>query len=224
MSSDLLVGLTGGIGSGKSAVCREFERLDVPIVDADIVSREVVEPGTDGLRAIVDLFGIEILDADGTLDRARVRQLIFEDEKKRVMLESELHPRIRDRIRDQLDAIETPYTIMCVPLLVEKHGYENIDRVLVVDCPVETQISRVMSRDSLTRQQVESIMKTQASREQRLRLADDIVENAYGIEALRDPVRTLHTKYTTITDQLKSERQTNAKHRHRSPKQPVSRG
>ena len=224
MSSDLLVGLTGGIGSGKSAVCREFERLDVPIVDADIVSREVVEPGTDGLRAIVDLFGIEILDADGTLDRARMRQLIFEDEKKRVMLESELHPRIRDRIRDQLDAIETPYTIMCVPLLVEKHGYENIDRVLVVDCPLETQISRVMSRDSLTRQQVESIMKTQASREQRLRLADDIVENAYGIEALRDPVRTLHTKYTTITDQLKSERQTNAKHRHRSPKQPVSRG
>lgn len=224
MSSDLLVGLTGGIGSGKSAVCREFERLDVPIVDADIVSREVVEPGTDGLRAIVDLFGIEILDADGTLDRARMRQLIFEDEKKRVMLESELHPRIRDRIRDQLDAIETPYTIMCVPLLVEKHGYENIDRVLVVDCPVETQISRVMSRDSLTRQQVESIMKTQASREQRLRLADDIVENASGIEALRDPVRTLHTKYTTIADQLKSERQTNAKHRHRSPKQPVSRG
>ena len=224
MSSDLLVGLTGGIGSGKSAVCREFERLDIPIVDADIVSREVVEPGTDGLRAIVDLFGIEILDADGTLDRARMRQLIFEDEKKRVMLESELHPRIRDRIRDQLDAIETPYAIMCVPLLVEKHGYENIDRVLVVDCPLETQISRVMSRDSLTRQQVESIMKTQASREQRLRLADDIVENATGIEALRDPVRTLHTKYTTITDQLKSERQTNAKHRHQSPKQPVSRG
>jgi dephospho-CoA kinase len=224
VSSVVLIGLTGGIGSGKSAVCREFERLGVPIVDADIVSREVVEPGSDGLRAVVEFFGDEILDSQGLLDRARLRQLIFDDEEKRVTLESILHPKIHDRIREQLDAIETPYSIMCVPLLVEKHGYENIDRILVVDCPVEIQILRVMKRDNLTRERVGSIMRTQATREQRLRLADDIVENASGIESLRKPVQILHDKYTTIAQQLKSEPQANAKHRDRSPKQPVSRG
>lgn len=218
MSSALLVGLTGGIGSGKSAVCHEFERLGVPIVDADIVAREVVEPGSEGLRAVVEFFGEEILDSQGMLDRARLRQLVFEDDQKRVTLESILHPKIRERIREQLDAIETPYSIMCVPLLVEKRGYENIDRILVIDCPVEIQISRVMKRDNLTREQVEAIMKTQATREQRLRLADDIVENASDIESLREPVQILHTKYTTIADQLTSEPQTNAKQRYRSPK------
>ncbi|MFT4561573.1 MAG: dephospho-CoA kinase [Gammaproteobacteria bacterium] len=193
--SVFVVGLTGGIGSGKSAVCREFERLDVPIVDADIASREVVALGTTGLLAVVTAFSTDILNTEGTIDRAKLRQLIFEDESKRKKLESILHPLIRDRINSQLEEIQSPYCILCVPLLVEKRGYENLDRILVIDCPIEIQIERVMARDDLTRVQVESIMQTQASREQRLRLADDIVENAAGLDSLRGPVEALHTKY-----------------------------
>jgi dephospho-CoA kinase len=223
MSQAFVVGLTGGIGSGKSAVCREFERFDVPIVDADIVSREVVAPGTAGLLAVVRAFGSDVLNAECTIDRAKMRQLIFEDESKRKTLESILHPLIRDQIRTQLSDVRSPYCILCVPLLVEKRGYENIDRILVIDCPVEVQIARVMARDSLSRAQVESIMQTQASREQRLRLADDIVENAAGLDSLRDQVEALHTKYLMIAEQLMLERKTN-EHRNRSPKHTIPGG
>lgn len=202
MSSELVVGLTGGIGSGKSAVCREFEHLAVPIVDADIVARDVVEPGSIGLRAVIDSFGEAILNSGGTIDRGKLRLLIFEDDNQRKLLESILHPMIRQRIAEQLAAIRSPYCILCVPLLVEKHGYENMGRILVVDCSIELQISRVMQRDNLTRAQVNAIMQTQATREKRLRMADDVVENAGGIEELRTQVKALHSKYTAIADQL----------------------
>ncbi|MFT4581687.1 MAG: dephospho-CoA kinase [Gammaproteobacteria bacterium] len=223
MSEALVVGLTGGIGSGKSAVCREFERLGVPIVDADIASREVVAPGTAGLRAVVRAFGSEVLNDEGTIDRTNMRQLIFEDESKRKTLETILHPLIRERISTQLSEVRSPYCILCVPLLVEKRGYENLDRILVIDCPIEIQIARVMARDSLSRAQVEAIMQTQASRAQRLHLADDIVENAAGLDSLRDPVTALHAKYLLIAEQQMLERKTN-EHRNRSPKHTVPGG
>jgi len=201
VSSRLVVGLTGGIGSGKSAVTREFEGLGVPVVDADIAAREVVLPGTPGLLEVVDAFGQDVLGPDGTLDRARLRQLVFEHDDKRKKLESILHPKIRDLIRNNLDAISAPYCILCVPLLVERGGYENVDRVLVIDCPVETQIERVMARDDLTRPQVEAIMRNQATREQRLEVADDVVQNAGDLEALKAPVAALHDKYTDLAGQ-----------------------
>jgi len=206
VTAALVVGLTGGIGSGKSAVCREFERLGVPVIDADIVAREVVAPGTDGLAAVVARFGDDILAADGTLDRSRLRALVFADDAERGALEAMLHPRIRDRIGAQLAAVSTPYCILCIPLLLEKGGYKNVDRILLVDCPVETQITRVMARDNLTRPQVEAIMRSQATREDRLKIADDVVENSGGLEALRAPVEALHAKYSQIARQLNQQR------------------
>jgi dephospho-CoA kinase len=200
VSARLVVGLTGGIGSGKSAVTAEFERLGVPVVDADLVAREVVLPGSDGLREVVEAFGNDVLGADAMLDRTKLRQLVFDDDAKRERLESILHPKIRDQIRDKLDAITAPYCILCVPLLVERQGYETVDRVLVIDCNEEIQIARVMSRDNLTRPQVEAIMRSQATREQRLTVADDVVDNSRGLDELRAPIAALHAKYTDIAE------------------------
>jgi len=224
MRTALVVGLTGGIGSGKSAICREFERLSVPIIDAYVVARDVVAQGSQGLADVVAAFGKAILAPDGTIDRGKLRQLIFEDDTRRADLEAILHPKIRDRIDDQLAAVTSPYCILCVPLLIEKGGYENVDRVLVVDCPTEIQAARVLERDHLTRKQVDAIMRTQATRELRLRLADDVIDNSAGLEALRAPVEALHAQYTALADQLNKERQSNAEHRNRSAKHSVSGG
>lgn len=223
MSCDLVIGLTGGIGSGKSAVCREFERLLVPVVDTDVIAREVVAPGSTGLEEVVSTFGEDVLGRDGAIDRGRLRQVIFADDKKRAALEAILHPKIRERVRDQLAAVTSSYCILCVPLLVEKGGYENVDRILVVDCPTEVQMARVMDRDNLTQAQVEAIMRSQATRDQRAQLADDIVENSDRLEALRTAVEAHHVRYTAIADQLKQERQSNADPRDRSAKYPVPR-
>lgn len=200
MSARLVVGLTGGIGSGKSAVTAEFERLGVPVVDADLVARDVVMPGSDGLREVVAAFGADVLDADGMLDRKKLRLLVFDDDTQRKRLEGILHPKIRDRIRHKLEAITTPYCILCVPLLVERQGYENVDRILVIDCSEELQIRRVMARDNLTRPQVEAIMRTQATREQRLAMADDVIENSSDLDSLRAPIARLHAKFTDIAE------------------------
>jgi len=205
MSSSLIVGLTGGIGSGKSAVCREFEQLNVPVVDADIAAREVVAPGSDGLLEVVGEFGDDVLNSGGEINRSKLRSLIFADDHKRKTLETLLHPRIKRRIVEQLDALLSPYCILCVPLLVERNGYDNIGRILVVDCPVAVQIARVMARDTMTSEQVSAIMQTQATREQRLQMADDVVENAGPLEALKARVEQLHSRYTAIAMQLKPE-------------------
>lgn len=223
MSSELVVGLTGGIGSGKSAVCREFERRTVPVVDADIVAREVVAPGTAGFTEVVTAFGQGILSS-GSIDRGKLRQLIFADDDKRANLESILHPKIRERISNQLAELDSPYCILCVPLLVEKGGYENVDRILLVDCPTEIQISRVMDRDNLTREQVEAIMRSQATRDERLRVADDVIENSDRLEALGTQVQRLHSQYTAIAEQIRQERQSNARHGDRKAKHPISGG
>ena len=195
MSKAYVVGLTGGIGSGKSAVTREFERLGVPIVDADIVAREVVMPGTPGLLEIIDTFGTDVLAPDGTLDRAALRDIVFADPDAKLRLESILHPKIRTRIAAKLDEVTAPYVILCVPLLVERRGYESIDRILVVDCDEKVQIERVMARDGLTRPQVEAIMQTQASRQERLAKADDIIDNSGDLASLSEPVASLHEQY-----------------------------
>lgn len=200
MSARLVVGLTGGIGSGKSAVTAEFERLGVPVVDADLVAREVVMPGSPGLREVVAAFGTDVLGADGMLDRKQLRLRVFDDDTQRKRLEAILHPKIRDRIRHKLEAITTPYCILCVPLLVERQGYENVDRILVIDCSEQLQITRVMARDDLTRSQVEAIMRTQATREQRLAMADDVIDNSRGLDALRAPIAQLHAKFTEIAE------------------------
>jgi len=206
MSTEFIVGLTGGIGSGKSAVCHEFEQHSVPIVDADVAAREVVASGSVGFTAVVQAFGEEILSS-GTIDRRKLRQVIFADKTKRATLEGILHPRIRENIDNQLAKLDSPYCILCVPLLVEKAGYQNVDRTLIVDCPTEVQIRRVMERDDLTRAQVKAIMQTQASRDERLRVSDDVIKNSGEFEELEIQVQILHAKYMAIAELTRREQQ-----------------
>ena len=163
-----VVGVTGGIGSGKTTVCNEFSRRhEVPVIDADAVAREVVEPGQPALDEVVEAFGPSVLDEQGGLDRAYLKRIVFADESKRKLLESLLHPRIRRLIDAQVHAIREPYCLLCIPLLAEGKDNELIDRILVVDCAETLQIARVRERDNLTEQEVMAIMRTQASREAR---------------------------------------------------------
>ena len=195
-----MVGLTGGIGSGKSAVCRLFAQLGVPVIDADVVAREVVEPGQPGLEAIVEAFGEEVLGSDGRLDRARLRELVFSDPERRKQLEALLHPRIRAEMDRRIAAVEAPYCIRCVPLLVETGQSADVDRVLVVDVPVETQLRRTLARDGGRRATVQAIID--ATRDQRLQVADDVLDNDGDLESLRRRVEMLHDRYLAAARDL----------------------
>lgn len=198
MTKPLVVGVTGGIGSGKSTVCAAFERHGIPTIDTDQVAREVVMPGTDGLAAVVAEFGPGVLAADGTLDRPALRRIVFADPERRVVLEALLHPRIRARVREHLAAVTTPYCLVGIPLLTERSGHGYLDRVLVVDCPEEIQIARVMSRDKLTASEVAAIMGSQASRQERLAIADDVVTNTSDLTAIHAQVDILHDRYLEL--------------------------
>ena len=198
MTKPLVVGVTGGIGSGKSTVCAAFERHGIPTIDTDQVAREVVMPGTDGLAAVVAEFGPGVLAADGTLDRPALRRIVFADPERRVVLEALLHPRIRARVREHLAAVTTPYCLVGIPLLTERSGHGYLDRVLVVDCPEEIQIARVMSRDKLTASEVAAIMGSQASRQERLAIADDVVTNTRDLTAIHAQVDILHDRYLEL--------------------------
>ncbi len=191
----MIIGLTGGIGSGKSAVSSCFEQLGITVVDADIVAREVVEPGCAALNSIADHFGNGVLTSEGTLDRAALRTLIFADENQRKWLEALLHPLIRDAIATQLKESDSPYSILSSPLLLETDQHTMVDRVLVVDVPVELQIERTTQRDNNTVELVESIIAAQSSRALKQQKADDIILNIGTIEALEEDVSALHQRY-----------------------------
>ena len=193
--SNYVVGVTGGIGSGKSAICREFETLGIDVIDADVVAREVVIPGSAGLEEIIAHFGPDVLADDGTLNRKKLRDIVFGDESRRQTLEGILHPKIGTKIRSQLAASTSPYCLLCVPLMIERGNSYAVDRLLVVDCPEEIQIARVSKRDDLTREQVLAIMSTQATRQQRLDKADDVIMNDGPIENLAEIVGDLHRSY-----------------------------
>jgi len=191
----LVVGLTGGIGSGKSTVAGLFAERGVPIIDTDELAREVVAPGSPGLQQLVDRFGNDILTADGQLDRAKLRERIFQDEAARRDVEAILHPRIEARVRDRLAALEAPYALVVIPLLAETGGYPFIEHVLVVDASRETQIRRVMERDGIDRPAVERILAAQADRQRRLALADDVIDGELPLPALRERVAQLDQRY-----------------------------
>lgn len=191
----MIIGLTGGIGSGKSAVSDCFEKFGVTVVDADIVAREVVEPGTAALRSIAEHFGDKILTAQGALDRAALRTLIFSDESQRKWLEALLHPLIRNEITQQLSQSNSPYSILSSPLLLETDQASLADRILVVDVPVELQIERTVQRDSNSIDQVKAIINAQSSRELKQQKADDIILNIGTIEELEKDVSALHQRY-----------------------------
>lgn len=193
-----VVGLTGGIGSGKSAVSARFDALGIEIVDADQASRTVVQPGQPALAAIAEHFGPEIIGVDGGLDRARLRQRIFADPAEREWLEKLLHPRIAIEIFRGLQAATSPYVLLVSPLLIEAKQDKLANRVLVVDVEESTQLARTMSRDANSEQQVRAIMSAQTDRQARLARADDVIRNEGTLEELHVQVDALHTRYLAL--------------------------
>lgn len=199
------VALTGGIGSGKSTVADEFAHLGVAVIDADIIARQVVEPGTPALLAIAAQFGPQMINDNGSLNRRRLRERIFADREDKAWLNALLHPLIQQETRRQMQAATSPYLLWVVPLLVENHLTDKADRVLVVDVAKETQIERTMLRDGVSREHAEHILAAQATREQRLAAADDVIENMGSADAIASHVARLHEKYLMLASQAASQ-------------------
>jgi dephospho-CoA kinase len=195
-----IVGLTGGIGSGKTAVSDRFASHGITVVDADICARIVVEPGQPALQAIAERFGSSVINPDGSLDRAMLRQRVFADDAERKWLEALLHPLIFNEMWAQLEAATSPYAILVSPLLVESGQTAICQRVLVVDVPEDIQLERTMSRDSNSAEQVKAIMATQAARADRIAKADDILVNDSDLASLQKQVDALHIKYLTLAE------------------------
>jgi len=196
MARRFRVGLTGGIACGKSTVANLFTALGATLVDTDLLAREVVAPGSPLLAQIARHFGAGVLQAEGSLDRAKLREKVFADPAERLWLERLTHPAIRELTDQRCESATGPYVIVAIPLLVETHGESRFDRVLVVDCEPELQIARLQARDGVTRVQAAQMLAAQATREQRLAVADDVIRNDGDIAALRDQVEKLHRRYT----------------------------
>ncbi|ALG50817.1 TPA: dephospho-CoA kinase [Vibrio parahaemolyticus] len=195
----LVIGLTGGIASGKTTVANLFkQQFKIDIVDADIVAREVVEPGTPGLNAIIQHFGQDITHGDNTLDRAKLREKIFSNPEEKAWLNALLHPIIREKMIEDLQQVTSDYALLVVPLLVENNLDSLCDRVLVVDVEPETQISRTVKRDNVSEEQAHAILASQASRQQRLDIADDVVKNNPNDPDLLLQITDLHEKYLAM--------------------------
>lgn len=192
------LGLTGGIGRGKSAAAQHFIDLGVHVIDADHAARWVVEPGRPALEQIAQHFGDSVLQADGQLDRAALRKLIFEVPEQRRWLEALLHPLIAEEIVSHLARAESPYAILVSPLLIESGQFRMTQRILVIDVPQQLQIERTLQRDQISEQQVQAILQAQASREERLRHADDVLVNDRDHAWLRSEVERLHHFYLTL--------------------------
>ena len=192
------IGLTGGIASGKSAAATCFARLGVTVIDTDVLARELVQPHTLAWQAILDRYGSGILQADQTLDRKQLAQRIFADAEERLWLNQLLHPPIRARLAELIAVASGSYSVAVIPLLVENWPYPLIDRVLVIDVPVEVQRQRLMTRDGLTSADANARLASQVSREQRLALADDVVENTGSLAELEAQIAQLHARYLAL--------------------------
>lgn len=197
----LIIGLSGGIGSGKTAVSDRFAQRHITVVDADIIAREVVEPGNAALERIREHFGDDMLDSHGKLRRAALRQRIFSEPDEKQWLESLLHPLIAEKTLEQLSNIASPYGLYVSPLLVEGGQKALCDRLLVVDVSESTQLRRTMTRDDNDRSQVERIMASQASRQQRLDAADDVLDNSGDLASLDSKVEALHQRYLVLAEE-----------------------
>jgi|SRR5688572_8802943 len=195
MRRTFVVGLTGGIASGKTTVANLFAALGVPIIDTDLLARELVAPGTALLGEIAGHFGQDILAADGSLDRRALRERVFKDPGERLWLEQRTHPAIRALTDERTQAAEGPYCMVAIPLLVETRGKERFQRVLVVDCEPELQVARLVARDGITRAAAERMLAAQVPRAARLAAADDIIHNDGDIASLRGQVEKLHREF-----------------------------
>jgi dephospho-CoA kinase len=198
-----IVGMTGGIGSGKSTVAAYFRELGVPVYDADAEAHALVEPGQPALTRVIAEFGDHLLLSDGRLDRSALRDAVFADAHKRQRLESILHPLVREALSRRVASTNAPYCVLAIPLLFEANQRDLVQRVLVVDTAVERQIERTLSRPGMTRAMIEQIMAAQWSRERRLRAADDVIENNGTLEQLRSRVNELHQSYLELAAQAR---------------------
>ena len=197
-----ILGLTGGIGSGKSAAAEHFAALGVHVVDADHAARWVVEPGRPALSKIAEHFGEHVLQADGQLNRGALRTLVFSEPEQRRWLEALLHPLIAEEIAHHLALAKSPYAILVSPLLIESGQYAMTQRILVIDAPQQLQIERTLQRDQTSEQQVQAILKAQSSREDRVSRADDVVVNDRDLAWLHSEVERLHDFYLTLSGGL----------------------
>lgn len=195
----LVVGLTGGIGSGKSAAAEEFGRLGATVVDTDAIAHELTQAGGAAMQQVRALFGDGYVDARGAMDRAKMRALAFQDPAARKRLEQVLHPMIRAESERRIAAASGSYVILVVPLLVESGNYrQRVARVVVVDCPEMVQIERVRQRSRLSDEEIRRIIRSQASRDDRLAAADDVIDNSASLDALHKQVRELHARYLEL--------------------------
>ena len=192
------VALTGGIASGKTTVANLFAGLGVPLIDTDVIARQVVEPGEPALAQVVATFGPDVLDSDGRLDRRRMRERIFADPTAKHRLEAILHPAIRAEMEHQSKEAGGAYQVLVIPLLTEGKRRDHVDRVLLVDVPEELQVQRLMLRDGVTPEQARASLNAQATRADRLAMADDVVRNTGRVDDLRAEVAMLHTKYLAL--------------------------
>ena len=196
----LKVGLTGGLGCGKSTVTSLFADKGVAVLDADLIARELVEPGQSAFDAIVDQFGSDVLEK-GSINRARLRDRVYANREDRLKLEGIIHPLVYQALSDQAKTLASPYCIFAIPLLIETGRQDFVDRILVVDCRPDQQYERVRQRDNLDDDAIVRIIQAQASREEKLAAASDIIENTGGIEQLREQVEKLHRAYLVLAKQ-----------------------
>ena len=198
----LVIGLTGGIGSGKSTVAQLFAAMGVPVIDMDMIAHQVVEPGQPALEQITREFGSDILDDKGRLDRRRLRELIFNSKDKRLRLEAILHPLIRQETQRQLSELDAPYCIVVIPLLLESQQDSLVDRILVIDVPESLQISRTKKRDNISSEAAQKILAAQVDRDSRLAAADDVIDNSVELSQIRDRVSELDQQYRNIAGKM----------------------
>ena len=191
----MIVGLTGGIGSGKSAAANFFHSEGVTVVDADHLAREVIEQNTSGFQSIVDYFGSNILGEDGSIDRAQLRKEIFDDKEKKKVLESITHPMIRDLMAERIASSSSPYSIVMVPLIFETNSMSTYNRILVIDCDSKLQIERATLRDDNSSEQIQKILDSQCSRTERLSIANDVIPNNDSLENLKTRSLAMHKFY-----------------------------
>lgn len=208
----LKVGLTGGIGSGKSAAADMFAELGVPVVDADLIAREVVEPGEPALEQIAQHFGKSVIQSGGGLNRRALRERVFADPSEREWLEQLLHPLINERIRDRLDAFDTPYVMLVSPLLIESGQARLVDPVIVVDVDEQTQVERTIARDEVTIDQAKRIIASQCSRVERTQRAEYLLDNGGSLEQLREQVEYLHRQLIKLANRKQTENKAEHKH------------
>ena len=195
----MIVGLTGGIGSGKSAAANFFQNEGITVIDADGLSREVIEEGTPGFASIVEYFGSKIIDSDGSINREHLRKEVFDDDKKKKLLESIIHPLVRELMVKKIAASKSPYSIVMVPLIFETNSMSNYNRILVIDCDPKLQLERATLRDNNSKAQIQKIMNSQCSREERISIANDIIPNNDSLENLKIRSIAMHKFYLGLS-------------------------